>query len=445
MGTRLNSGGEQAHRRRRLRARIAGLPSRSRRVISEHRAKRRQRDRAISDRSRRGLDWTNFFMADVQVGFGSFLAFYLADLGWSKQHVGLALGVGGLTAVLAQIPGGALADAVPWKRALAAAGIISTALAAVILAFWPSFLLVFVAEIMHGLSGGMVGTAITAISLGLAGRHGISSRIGRNYRFAAAGNALTAALMGTLGVYIANNAIFVAAALLCIPAMIALARIRPDEIDYIRARNARRRDQSFSIERVFNLAKNRSLIVFTCCLVLFQLADASLLPLIGENLAQSRTAGSPLIMAGLLIGPQIIVAVLAPWVGYWSELWGRKPLLLIGFASEVLRAMLCALVSDPWLLLVIQLLNGVTGAIVTVLTVLVLTDLTAGTGRFNLTQGMVGTLTGIAAAISTALMGFIVHAIGDAAGFLLMAAISAAALALLWTLLPETKPAEYSD
>ncbi len=33
-------------------------------------------------------------MADVQMSFGSFLAFYLADLGWSKQDVGLALSVG---------------------------------------------------------------------------------------------------------------------------------------------------------------------------------------------------------------------------------------------------------------------------------------------------------------------------------------------------------------
>jgi len=56
------------------------------------------------------------------MSFGSFLAFYLADLGWSKQNVGLALTVGGSAGVAAQIPGGALADAVHWKRGLAASG-----------------------------------------------------------------------------------------------------------------------------------------------------------------------------------------------------------------------------------------------------------------------------------------------------------------------------------
>src|SRR5215510_8212572 len=75
---------------------------------------------SISRQSRRGLDWMNFFLADVQTAFGAFVAFYLADLGWSKGQVGLALTVGTLAGVISQIPGGALADAVRWKRALAA-------------------------------------------------------------------------------------------------------------------------------------------------------------------------------------------------------------------------------------------------------------------------------------------------------------------------------------
>jgi MFS family permease len=184
-----------------------GIHTRSRRAISEHRHRRKLREREVSDRSRRGLDWTKFFLADVQMSFGSFLAFYLADLGWSKQNVGLALTVGGLAAVAAQIPGGALADAVRWKRGLAACGFVLIAAAALILALRPGVSLVFLAEILQGMSAGLVGPAIAAISLGIAGRHGMSSRVGRNYRFAGAGNAVTAAFMGALGAYVPNNAI----------------------------------------------------------------------------------------------------------------------------------------------------------------------------------------------------------------------------------------------
>ena len=58
---------------------------------------------------------------------------------WSKQDVGFALTAGGLAGLAAQIPGGAIADAVRWKRGLAALGIALIATSALILAFAPSF------------------------------------------------------------------------------------------------------------------------------------------------------------------------------------------------------------------------------------------------------------------------------------------------------------------
>src|SRR5262249_38973154 len=315
---------EQAGRRSRILEHVFGLHTRSRRVISEHRHRRKLRDREVSDRSRRGLDWTNFFLADVQLSYGSFLAFYLADLGWSKQNVGLALTVGGLAAVAAQIPGGALAGAVRWKRGLAACGFSLIGPAPLVLALQPGFTLVFLAEILPGTHAGLFGPASAAVSRGIAGRHGMSSRIGRNYRFAGAGNAVTAALMGALGAYVSNNAIFVAAALLCIPALIALNEIRANEIDYVRARNAAKRNDTFDLQKLMDFTKNWRLVLFAGALVLFHLCNASVLPLVSENLAHSKVANSALFMGGLIVVPQVVVAILAPWIGYWSELWGRK-------------------------------------------------------------------------------------------------------------------------
>src|SRR5204863_3467140 len=124
------------------------------------------------------------------------------------------------------------------------------------------------------------------------------------------------------------------AAALCIPALVALFRIRGNEIDYARARNAARRADSLDLQRVTVLARNRSLLIFAAGLVLFHFGNAALLPLVGLNLGHSRLALSSVIMAGLIVVPQIVVALLAPWIGYWSEHWGRKPLLLAGFALE---------------------------------------------------------------------------------------------------------------
>jgi hypothetical protein len=52
--------------------------------------------KAPSAQTLRGLDWLNFFLADVQTGIGPFLAIYLAGYGWNEQGVGMALSVGGI-------------------------------------------------------------------------------------------------------------------------------------------------------------------------------------------------------------------------------------------------------------------------------------------------------------------------------------------------------------
>ena len=431
----------------RLRNKLAGkrLAAALAPLLGRYHEARKSLRGSISDQSRQGLDWMNFFLADVQTAFGAFVAFYLADLGWTKDQVGLALTVGTLAAVISQIPGGALVDALRWKRALAAIGISMLCASALILALIPRGGLVFLAELLHGLTAGIVTPTIAAISLGLVGRRAMSVRTGRNYRFNAAGNALTAGLMGLAGQYFAKSAIFFGAAALCVPALIALSRIRADEIDYARARNAGRGRQAQSYSRIFDLGKNHNLYIFAACVFLFQLADASLLPVIGQNLAQSKAEYASLLMAGLIVVPQIVVALLSPWVGYHSEKWGRKPLLLLGFGLEIVRVVLFAFSADASILLIAQVLGGFSAAAVTVLTVLVITDLTTGTGRFNLVRGSVGTLLAIAASISTTATGFIFEGLSQWAGFLILAAISVVATALLWAAMPETTPAKYLD
>jgi MFS family permease len=414
-------------------------------AFGRYRRARQSLRTSISPQSRHALDWTNFFLADVQTGFGAFVAFYLADLGWTKGQVGLALTAGTLAAVLSQIPGGALVDALRWKRALAASGIGMICLSALILALMPSFFLVFAAEILHGLSAGILTPAIAAISLGLVGRRAMSVRTGRNYRFDAAGNALTAGVMGLAGQYFAKSAIFLGSAALCIPALIALGFIRADEIDYARARNAGTGERAKSYHRIFDLGKNPKLYIFAACVFLFQFADASMLPVVGENLAQSRAGTASLLMASLIVVPQIVVAVASPWIGYHSEKWGRKPLLLLGFGLEIARGLLFAFSADVAVLVTAQLLGGISAAAVTVLTVLVVTDLTTGTGRFNLVRGFIGTLIAVAASISTTATGFMFQVVGHWEGFAILAGIALIALALLWAAMPETKPGKYLD
>ena len=65
--------------------------------------------------------------------------------------------------------------------------------------------------------------------------------------------------------------------------------------------------------------------------MLFQFADASTVPLLSQEIGKSKAAHSSLQISGLIISTQLVVMLLAPWVGYLSEGYGRKPLLLLGF------------------------------------------------------------------------------------------------------------------
>ncbi len=104
-----------------------------------------------------------------------------------------------------------------------------------------------------------------------------------------------------------------------------------------------------------------------------------------------------------------------------------------------LRAVLFTVVPSPWFLLPIQALDGLTAATIGILTPLVIADVTRGTGRYNLAQGAVGIASGLGASVSTTASGYVVQALGYAAGLGSLAAVGLAGAGLLWWLMPETR------
>ena len=115
-----------------------------------------------------------------------------------------------------------------------------------------------------------------------------------------------------------------------------------------------------------------------------------MLPQVASIVTMRSSEWATALVGACIVVPQIVVATLSPWVGRKAQQWGRRPLILIGFAALPIRGLLFAFVSNPYALVMVQVLDGITGAIMTVLTIMVIADLTAGTGRFNLAQGAVG-------------------------------------------------------
>jgi len=400
-----------------------------------------------SDASLRGLDGVNLLLAGALSGFGPYVAAFLAEQNWTQQSIGFVLTAGGFVGLLSQLPGGALLDAIRSKRIVVALGAGMVAAGALIIAVWPTFPLVFAALVLQGITGGFLGLAVVAISLGLVGNTALAERLGRNQRFASMGGVVAAGLMGLIAYFLSFRAIFFVAAALVLPLLVALGRIRPADIHFGRASCVPDHQGPGKPQRVRlrSLWKTRGLLIFAGCVFLFQMANASMLPLAGEAFAYSKETFSSLIVSALIMVPQVIVAIIAPWAGRRANTWGRRPLLLVGFAALPVRALIFAWTTDPIILIGAQLLDGVSAAMLGVLTALVVADLTAGTGRFNLAQGFVGTMSGIGASLSTTLSGILAGSLGRAAGFLGIAAVSLAAALILWLLMPETNPSNMNQ
>ena len=387
----------------------------------------------------RGLDGLNFLLADVQSGVGPFLAIYLAGYNWNEESVGLALTVGSIAGILTQTPAGGLVDFLRPKRALVGVAVVALAVGALLIALFPSFWPVMGAQVLIGGMSSVFIPAICAMSLGIVGRAAFDTRQGRNQTFNSAGNVTAAVSMGLLGYFVSDRSIFFFVVALAVPTILVLLLIRPAEIDYELARGANDGEKGGKAESVRVLFRDQPLVIFLVCAVMFHFANAAMLPLLGEFLAKGRGRSSMLFMSACVITTQLVITLLASWSGRKAGTWGRKPLLLIAFGVLPIRGVLYTLTANKALLVAIQVLDGVGAGIFGVVSVLVIADLTRGTGRFNLTLGAITTAVGIGAALSQVIAGSIVHHVGSTAGFIFLAGVASAAFAILYFFMPETR------
>jgi MFS family permease len=396
--------------------------------------------RKPSRESQRGLDWFIFFLADVQTGFGPFIAVYLTTQKWTQVEIGFVLSIGGIIGLLGQMPGGAIVDAARSERLVAGLAVATIGCCALAYALWPIFPVVTAAATLHALASCVLGPAIAAISLGLVGPFAIGERLGRNARFAALGNGSAAALMGAVGYLFSNRSVFIVTFLLAIPTLLALSRIRAQEIDVAQSHGAVEREvPDREATSVFHLLRQRPLLIFAGGVLLFQLANAAMLPLMAGVVTTRSSQWAPVLIAACIIVPQAIVALTSPSVGRKAQAWGRRPLLLLAFGALAIRGLLFAVVKDPYLLVAVQVLDGVTAAVLAVMVPLIVADVAFGSGHFNLAQGVVGTATGIGASLSTVLAGYISDTFGSSIAFTGLAGIAALGLTVIWLFMPETR------
>ncbi len=391
-------------------------------------------------RSLRSLEWLNFFVADVQTGLGPFVAAYLASSGWNPGSVGYALTFGGLITVAMQTPGGAVVDASRRKRLLIFVSLSVLVAGAFLLMTRPTVVSVYAAQFLIGGASPFLLPTVAAITLGIVGAKAFDRQFGKNQAFNSAGNVFTALLVAYASYKFGYRVIFMIAALLAIPAAFFVFGIDSKQIDYARARGGQTGGKELKAEGLWSLMKDQVLVSFLLAAFLFHLANAAMLPQLGEMLSKGNPKTAAPFMSACIIVTQLVIAISAAWVGTRAAKKGRKPLLLLGFGVLPLRGILYTLTHATGALIAIQTLDGVANAIFGIVSILVIKDRTEGTGRFNLAAGALATMVGIGAALSTTIGGVLIQHVNYRMSFLGLAVIASAAFALLWFAVPETLP-----
>ena len=390
----------------------------------------------------RALEASNFFLADVQTGLGPFLAAYLASAGRNPGRVGVALTLSGIVSVVLQTPAGAIVDRVRSKRAVLVAGVVVLACGALLLAYSVSPWVVYLSQTLIGAAAPFLGPTLAAITMGLVGQQLFDRQFGKNQAFNSAGNVACALLIAAVSHRFGNRAIFLIAAGLTVPTIVSVLAIRGKEIDYNLARGGvatgeAARDGDASLR---TLASDPTLLVFLGCAFLFHLANAAMLPQLGEMLSHGSASSAAPFMSACIVVTQVVIMLSATTIGRFANAHGRKPLLLLGFGVLPFRAVLYTLAHGNVTLIAIQLLDGVANAIFGVVAVLVVADRTRGTGRFNLVQGALATAIGLGAALSTTFGGKLIQHLSYRVSFLALGVVALGAFVLLWLGVPETLP-----
>ena len=395
-------------------------------------------------RSLHALEATNFFLADVQTGLGPFLAAYLAGAGWEPGRVGMALTLGGIITVALQTPAGAIVDQLRSKKLVLVLASAVLAVGAIVLSITAAPWAVYTSQVLIGGAGPFLAPTLAAITMGIVGVTFFDRQFGKNQSFNSGGNVACALLIALVSHLFGNKAIFVTAAVLTIPTVIAIRAIKSSDIDYDLARGGAKQAEGEKVpERASvmqTLLGDRVLLIFLVCAFLFHFANAAMLPQLGEMLSHGARATAAPFMSACIIVTQLVIMFFATSIGRFANLHGRKPLLLLGFGVLPIRALLYTLTHNSGSLIAIQLLDGVANAIFGVVSILVIADRTRNTGRFNLVQGTLATAVGLGAAFSTTFGGKLIQHFSYRISFLALGAIATLAFVLLWTAIPETLP-----
>lgn len=309
-----------------------------------------------------GLSSLLFFISDVRHGVGPLLSIYLhSDLKWGPAKIGFALATIDLSAVISQLPAGLVVDASRSKRLLIAIACLCIMGGCALIATKPSFTVLIFAQIIMGIAIALISPTLGAITLGLFGRARYAQRTSRNEMWNHAGNVFTALTIGLVSYLYSHVWIFYIVILFALACLFSLSFIRPREIDYSVARELAEDPVTGQAAPPISLAqlfKRKAIFIFNFSIIIYYIANAAQIALVGQILANKYPDKDALLLAACMLIAEFVMIGIAFVLGFIVNRVKRKTLFLTAFFILPIRAILYTLTDNPFLLLSIQILDG---------------------------------------------------------------------------------------
>ena len=379
------------------------------------------------------MNAVNFFLAELTGVVMPFLAKMLAERDWRDDAIQYAAAACGLGVFLAQTPAGVITDWVRNRRALLACASLVVGLTFGLVPLVPAeWWLIDPLVFIGGVGQSFFVPVLGALALALAGHAGLHRVMGENQGWNHAGNIAAAVTAMVVATCLGLPAVFYTVAVVSAFAAVSVFLIRPADLK----EDSVKKEESQP--RLRTLFRDRRIVVLLASVALFHLANAPVMPLVGLYI--SRLGGSNTQVGAVVLVAQVVMIPVAVLAGWLCHRWGRKPVFAVGFIALPIRILLYSFTTDPWVLVGLQVFDGIGAGIYGVVVAVICADITRDHGGFNSLQGVLATALAVGGVLGPLLAGPLVQHLGFATAFRAFTLVAAIGAGVFLVFMPETMP-----